>query len=198
MRVKASNTSNDEHLARTLSAFARYLLKIGDGSVPPIGNGDTIRLDEGMIVPGDNLLNLTSIVFHRFQGALYEANKYHFLLNRAILTPMNKHVSIINSILLDQFDGDAIDLYSADSLNNIDSTDALRYPVEFLNQIESGSLPPHHLRLKMGCPIITLRNLDPANGLCNGTRLICLGFSTNVIKAEIATGSRIGQVVMIP
>jgi ATP-dependent DNA helicase PIF1 len=198
MRVEATNTSNDEHLARTLSAFARYLLKIGDGSVPTIGNGDTIRLDEGMIVPGDNLLNLTSIVFHGFQGALYEANKYHFLLNRAILTPMDKHVSIINSILLDQFDGDAIDLYSADSLNNIDSTDALRYPVEFLNQIESGSLPPHHLRLKMGCPIITLRNLDPANGLCNGTRLICLGFSTNVIKAEIATGSRIGQVVMIP
>jgi hypothetical protein len=151
-----------------------------------------------MIIPGDNILNLTSVVFHCFQGSIYEADKNQFLMNRAILTSLNKDVSVINSILLSQFDGEAIDLYSADSLNNVDDMDNLRYPVEFLNKIDSGSLPPHHLRLKVGCPIMILRNLDPTNGLCNGTRLICLNISRYTIKAEIATGSRIDQIALIP
>ena len=33
-----------------------------------------------------------------------------------------------------------------------------------------------------------LRNLDPSSGLCNGTRMICRGFSQNVLHAEISSG----------
>ncbi|KAL8550301.1 hypothetical protein ACS0TY_008940 [Phlomoides rotata] len=32
-----------------------------------------------------------------------------------------------------------------------------------------------------------LRILDPANGLCNGSRLICRDFTRHLIHAEIAT-----------
>ncbi|KAL4573478.1 hypothetical protein LXL04_020286 [Taraxacum kok-saghyz] len=59
-------------------------------------------------------------------------------------------------------------------------------------------LPPHYLRLKIGCPIILLRNIDPSNGLCNGTRLICKGFQMNVIDAEIAVGHYAGKRVFLP
>ncbi|GJR94360.1 ATP-dependent DNA helicase PIF1-like protein [Tanacetum coccineum] len=72
------------------------------------------------------------------------------------------------------------------------------YPLEFLNSLNVSGLPPHCLRLKIGCPIILLRNLDPANGLYNGTRLICKRFDPNVINAEIAVGQHAGVRVLLP
>lgn len=33
-----------------------------------------------------------------------------------------------------------------------------------------------------------LQNLDPTNGLCNGTRIICRGFAENVLHCEISSG----------
>ena len=43
-----------------------------------------------------------------------------------------------------------------------------------------------------------LRNLEPAKGLCNGTRLIFKSFSRYVIQAQIAMGDYIGNQVLIP
>jgi hypothetical protein len=43
---------------------------------------------------------------------------------------------------------------------------------EFLNTITLAGMPPHHPALKVSVPIILLKNLDAALGLCNGTRLI--------------------------
>ena len=44
------------------------------------------------------------------------------------------------------------------------------YPAEFLQQLNAGGLPPALLCLKVGSLVILLRNLDPGEGLCNGTR----------------------------
>nr|GEV72228.1 hypothetical protein [Tanacetum cinerariifolium] len=45
--------------------------------------------------------------------------------------------------------------------------------------------PNHKLVLKVGTPIILLRNIDPANGLCNGTRLQVLKMEPTVIQTRI-------------
>ncbi|XP_074309757.1 uncharacterized protein LOC141644184 [Silene latifolia] len=73
-----------------------------------------------------------------------------------------------------------------------------QYPIEFLNTLNPGGLPPHHLVLKKNSPIILLRNLDPTSGLCNGTRLICKVFSRNIIDAKIVVGHHKGERVFIP
>ena len=54
------------------------------------------------------------------------------------------------------------------------------------------------LKLKIGCPIILLRNIDPANGLCNGTRLVVQGFAKNSINAEIVLGQHAGKRIFLP
>ena len=43
-----------------------------------------------------------------------------------------------------------------------------------------------------------LRNLDPSNDLCNGTRMVCRDFGKHVIFTEIAMGQHIGKHVFIP
>ncbi|WVZ75142.1 hypothetical protein U9M48_023228 [Paspalum notatum var. saurae] len=72
------------------------------------------------------------------------------------------------------------------------------YPPEFLNSLTPNGLPPHVLRLKINCPVILLRNIDPANGLCNGTRLIVRGFQKNAIDAEIVLGQHARKRVFLP
>ena len=72
------------------------------------------------------------------------------------------------------------------------------YPTEFLNSITLASLPPHRLYLKKYASIILLRSLDPTQGMCNGSRLTIIEISSNVIDAEIATGTHFGNRVFIP
>lgn len=59
-------------------------------------------------------------------------------------------------------------------------------------------MPPHRLELKVNQPIILLRNIDPAQGLCNGTKLICRALHTYLIEAEIASGQCAGKIGCIP
>jgi ATP-dependent DNA helicase PIF1 len=59
-------------------------------------------------------------------------------------------------------------------------------------------LPPNILRIKKNCPVILLLNLDPHNGLCNGTRLVVRGFGNNSIDAEIVNGQHVGKRVFLP
>src|SRR3954465_3394426 len=69
--------------------------------------------------------------------------------------------------------------------------------MEFLNSLTIGGFLPHKLSLKIGSPIILLHNLNPSDGLCNGTRLICRAFQKHIIEAEIITGKHAGLCTFI-
>jgi len=43
-----------------------------------------------------------------------------------------------------------------------------------------------------------LRNIDQANGLCNGTKLQVIHFRKNVISAKVITEKNIGDNIFIP
>lgn len=90
----------------------------------------------------------------------------------------------------------AITYYSVDTV--IDADEAAHFPTEFLNSVDIPGLPPHELELKIGVPIILLRNLRSPK-LCNGTRLVVKQLLPNVIQAVIISGSSaIGESVLIP
>jgi ATP-dependent exoDNAse (exonuclease V) alpha subunit len=89
-----------------------------------------------------------------------------------------------------------VDFLSADSVE--DTEVANTYPSEFLNTLEVSGMPSHKLSLKIGAPMILLRNLDPSAGLCNGTRLIVRRFTMRIVEAKIITGKWVGNVAFIP
>ena len=74
----------------------------------------------------------------------------------------------------------------------------LLYPPEYLNTLKFQGLPPHDLTLKIGTPIMLLRNVNLGGGLCNGTRLIVTQMLSKLIEAEIITGNKIGEKIFIP
>ena len=78
-----------------------------------------------------------------------------------------------------------------------DRTLAAQYPIEFLNSLEHPGVPPHRLQLKIGAPIISLRNLDPPR-LCNGARLAIKQLLPHLVEATIMTGNFKGEAVFIP
>ncbi|GAA0164739.1 hypothetical protein LIER_20300 [Lithospermum erythrorhizon] len=70
--------------------------------------------------------------------------------------------------------------------------------VDYLNTLEPKGLPQHKLVLRINSPIILLRNINPVEGLCNGTRLICKNLLPNVVGTVIATRQFKGKHVWIP
>ena len=97
--------------------------------------------------------------------------------------------------MIDRFQGEQMMYHSFDTA--VDDPNNY-YPSEFLNTLTPNGLPPHVLKLKVGCPIMLLRNIDPANGLCNGTRLVVRGFQKNSIDAEIVLGQHAGMRIFLP
>ena len=102
---------------------------------------------------------------------------------------------MINVKMISRFQGDEVVYHSFDSA--VDDPHNY-YPSEFLNTLTPNGLPPHVLKLKIGCPIILLRNIDPASGLCNGTSLVVQGFQRNTIDAEIMVGDHAGKRIFLP
>ncbi|XP_074298906.1 uncharacterized protein LOC141629882 [Silene latifolia] len=92
--------------------------------------------------------------------------------DRAILTPRNNDVDLINKLLIEKFPGREYIYKSFDRVIN-DSCNV--YPSEFLNTLCPPGMTPHELVMKENSPVVLLRNLDPAAGLCNGTRLERVG-----------------------
>ena len=69
---------------------------------------------------------------------------------------------------------------------------------EFLSSLKTSGLPNHRIKLKVGTPIMLIRNIDQSEGLCNGTRLIVTRMAPHVLEAKIISGKNIGNMTYIP
>lgn len=193
------------HLSSNMRAagdpeFQQFLLKVGNGTTPE-DEFHRITLPDHMIIQGhdeDSSLNkLISFIFPELRDRYREDG---YLMERAILCCKNKSVDKLNSKILDIIPGSEHN-YTERTYTSHDSVEDdvhNLYQQEFLNSLFIPGFPPHSLSLKVGAPIIMLRNMDRTSGLCNGTRLIVENLGSNLIFAKIASGKNIGQTVGIP
>ena len=120
------------------------------------------------------------------------------LTSRAILASTIHQVMKINTHLIDSLNGQAAAYLSTDTLESDDPNDERNFPVEYLNDQQPSGFPPHLLVLKKGVVVMLLRNMDPHEGLSNGTRLIIKDLLQNAISAEIISECHRGDIVFIP
>jgi len=69
---------------------------------------------------------------------------------------------------------------------------------EFLNSLTTSGIPSHIIKLKIGAPIVLLRNIDQSEGLCNGSRLIVTKLADHVIGARMINNNKNGNKIYIP
>nr|GEY08780.1 signal peptide peptidase-like [Tanacetum cinerariifolium] len=68
------------------------------------------------------------------------------------------------------------------------------YSPEVLHDLNLSDIPNHNLALKVGAPIMLLRNINHTARLCNRIRLRILKLGEHVIEAQIITGSFVNVV----
>ena len=178
----------DQSLENT--AFAQWLLDVGEGK--GLSLEKTILLPRTMITPHNTLQSLIDVIYPNIAIQL----KPDSFLDCTILTAKNDAVDAINAYLLHLFLGEMVTLLGFDTV--IDVANAQDYPVEYLNSIKIAGLPLAHLKLKKGCPLMLLQNMDQNNGLCNGTRMILLDVKSRVLQCRILGGKHAENIVFIP
>lgn len=173
--------------------FANWLLDVGHGT--NIDSNGTIPFDIEMRVPDSE--TLIRCIYPNIDRVLPPAS---FFLDRIILAARNSDVDDLNNAILTMFPGRQSTFYSADSIETEPGifSDSHDIPIEFLHSIRASGLPPGELRIKLGCPLILLRNIAPALGLCNGTRVILLHATGRVFKVQILGGQHNGEICFIP
>ncbi|XP_033147955.1 ATP-dependent DNA helicase PIF1-like [Brassica rapa] len=199
MRLLAGLTDD---AAKELQSFSNWILDIGDGKIN-LPNDGQVEID----IPSDLLIQnsgedpIETMAKEVYGQAFQTSTDKDLYRHRAILTPANDEVDKINDYMLSQLPGEEKVYLSSDSIipSDVDTEENVVYPAEFLNSVKVAGLPRHCLKLKVGAPIMCLRNMDVADGLCNGTRLIVTQLLPHVIEGRIITGNKIaGHSVWIP
>lgn len=124
-----------------------------------------------------------------------------YFTGRAIMTMLNDYLQELNEAALNRFPGDTRTLYAHDEAElDVGDGDTVfdQMSREYLASLNPAELPPSVLRLKVGAPVMLIRNLLPEAGLCNGTRMTVTKIARRVVSAKILTGSFAGTEHMIP
>ncbi|MFS7913669.1 putative DNA helicase [Helianthus anomalus] len=194
-----AQTSNVESIEK----FARWLLDIGEGNVGSENDGEAlIEIPDDLAIT-DSDDPIQSLIDFVYPSILENYKKSGFLSERAILAPKNEVVHEINDGLLSLFPGEEKEYLSSDSICQteqvLDSFQQDLYSADNLNALKIAGLPNHRLVLKVGVPVMLLRNIDQQSGLCNGTRLQITFLGKRVIEGgNIGTRVYIPRISMIP
>jgi hypothetical protein len=197
-KCKQLRLSENERLKRhgvneANSRLANYLMDVGNGTLPEVVN-NCIRIPDEYIFDSSNITEFIDWAYPTLtQGIVDTAS--------SIIAPLNKDVDLLNEECLAKMTPNvqALVLLSSDEVVVEDNAvEVGNFQEEYLNTIKLPGLPPHRLLLKVDTPVVLLRNLDPANGLCNGTRLQVQGITHRLLTCRVLNGPNENDVVTIP
>ncbi|XP_044576914.1 ATP-dependent DNA helicase pif1-like [Cotesia glomerata] len=171
--------------------FLKQLLDIGDGKV-------TIA-ETGFIKLANNFCTIIdsqdALIEQIYPDVHTQYINHEWLAERAILAAKNADIDNLNLKIQQLLPGNLVSYKSIDTV--CDASEAVNFPTEFLNSLDLPGMPPHNLQLKVGSPIILLRNLKLPR-MCNGKRLVIRKLMKNVIEASIFNGKFKGENILIP
>lgn len=198
MRLQSQNSNSD---IEELREFSEWILKVGDGTIGGPNDGEAdVEIPDDILIK-DPINPLAAIVDSTYPNLLEKFDDGFYFQDRAILAPTLDDVNKVNEYVMSLWPGDEVTYLSSDSVCKVDENSngcEGIYTPEFLNSITSSGMPNHKLRLKIGVPVMLLRNIDQGSGLCNGTRLIVTQLGKHVIEARVISVGNFGHRVFIP
>ncbi|XP_015932488.1 uncharacterized protein LOC107458796 [Arachis duranensis] len=171
--MRLSRGSRDIHCVQ-LKEFATWLLQVGDGLIRDNADGESV-----IRIPNDLLLNveypcLHDLVLFVYPDILLYSSSVDYFKGRSILAPTLDVVNEVNNHVMSLIPGNERVYLSSDTLISEDGhleSELYTMSTESLNALNCLGIPRHQLVLKIGVPVMLLRNIDQSNGLCNGTRM---------------------------
>ena len=149
-------------------------MQIGEGSFYDNSSKELIKLPPDITLKS-NENSMKFIVEAVYPSLMKKYSDLVYLQERTILTPKNETVHQLNEFIIDLILGDLVTYFSLDTICkstiNVNDEDLL-YTIEFLNSFKFAGVPNHDIRLKVGAPVMLLRNFNQTEELCNGIRLI--------------------------
>ncbi|XP_019184837.1 PREDICTED: ATP-dependent DNA helicase PIF1-like [Ipomoea nil] len=194
LRLRALQSDNE---VQEIEEFAKWIANKGDET---IGDSSEINILEQFLLTcvEDPIATIVDSTFPPFRSG-HRHPKY--LRDRAILAQKLDVVDTINEFMNDHNTVEGRTYISCDSVcksdANVDMPINLHTP-EFLNGLRCSGVPNHALTLKVGSPIMLLKNIDHTVGLCNGTRFIVTRLVDHVLEGKIMCGTNAGTRVLIP
>nr|XP_043624138.1 ATP-dependent DNA helicase RRM3-like [Erigeron canadensis] len=176
MRLKVGSNIADK---KEIEAFGKWILDIGEGKLGGPNDGEAMIEFPQDILLDDEGDPIASISSSKYPSLSEHLDDPEYFQDRAILKEKV--------------------YYSVDSIcptDDCDVFDELPYTSDIPNAVSG--VPRHILTLKVGVPVMLLRNIDQANGLCNGTRMQIRKLDEHDIEAKVITGSHSGNIVHIP
>src|SRR6202165_293499 len=122
---------------------------------------------QGFIAPPPSI-NTTSAIADFYTGVYPDdllrnaAMDPTVFADRCILSALNKGVNDINRIMIRKYPGELKEFHGATTAEDAENAPPL--PPELLQELDFPSIPPANLELKIGAPVILLRNMDPESG----------------------------------
>ena len=186
MRVEGDDPSAEE--------FRNFLLSVGDGSrnlsVSDDG-GYLMPLPRGFVLADKHQpSDLADFVYPDIRERAGESRYPLWLSERSVICGTNHEVATYNEILMQRLAGEARTYISSDEPRMQEGHVGPAPPVSFLNSLDPSGVPPHKLSLKVGSPVTLMRNLDFANGDCNGTRYVIVSLNERSIVCETTLNPR--------
>ncbi|XP_045797724.1 uncharacterized protein LOC123891897 [Trifolium pratense] len=198
MRLQFSLDTTENNLVKD---FAKWVLNVGDGKLGQSEDGEALIDIPDDICVKNSTNHVSDIVDIIYPNLLKELSNLNFFQDRAILCPTLEIVEKVNDHVMSLIPSDYKEYLSCDTVIKCDQELGIDHrwiTPEFLNDIKCSGLPNHSLKLKIGVPVMLLRNIDVASGLCNGTRLIVVELGIHVIGAKFVDKSGITEKVYIP
>ncbi|KAL7116793.1 hypothetical protein ACP275_03G027900 [Erythranthe tilingii] len=198
MRLQSSSSPSN---VKEIKEFGDWILNVGNGDVGEDNDGEaSIEIPDDMLIGDseDPFRDLLEFVYPDLLSNMYDPDYFQ---GRAILAPTNECIESVNDQLMSLLPGEDKVYLSSDSMCRGEQTtedNAEIYSTEFLNTIRCSGVPSHALKFKVGAPVMLIRNIDQARGLCNGTRLQIIRTGIHVLSCKILSGKNIGDMVFIP
>ena len=180
--------------------FKTFVDVVGDGSANILDNGmrsHQILIPDILLLPIPTMPSLCDFVFVEFPDILDHSLESvgEYIRGRGIMCSTNDQVHEVNAIMHHRTPCHEFTYLSTDAQVEDPTRRMGTVQVHHLNRFTPQGTPTHVLKLKIGTPVMLLRNHSPRAGHCNGTKYVVVAFYDNLIKIKTITGPAAGEVL---